>query len=464
MTSTTSMTDWLTNHIAHARWFGGKGRAFTVGDVRRVGTLPHPTGGGPNTTIDLARVTYDDGEADLYQLPLAFYPEPQDRLEHALIGTWHDPDFGLSHVYDAVHDRQAMALWLHAFARDQDGRPLQFHRLEGHDLDLNAHSTAFTGEQSNSSVAFGEDALLKVFRRITPGINPDIQIHEVLTRAGSDHVAALYGWLDTVDPETGVVIQLAMIQQFLRTASDGFELAKASVRNLYAEGDLYPHEVGGDFHGESERLGVAVAETHATLAAEFGTEVWDATRVADLADAMDARLRSAAAVVPQIEEYAESLQATFGQLRGLGELGVQRIHGDLHLGQTLRTVKGWKMVDFEGEPAKPLHERLLPDSVWRDVAGMLRSFDYAPAVVEQAAMESDSEGAAQRACRGRQWSDRNREAFLHAYAGRDLTSDERTVLNAYEADKAVYEAVYETRNRPAWVPIPLAGIARIAAA
>ena len=461
----TTTTDWLTPYLAHARWFGGKGRPFRVTEVRRIGVLPRPAGAGPNTTIDLARATYEDGDSDLYQLPLVFYAEPEDRLEHALIGTWEDPDFGPSYVYDAIYDRQAMALWLNAFATDQNhGDPLLFHRLEGHELDLSVHSTAFTGEQSNSSVAFGEDALLKVFRRVTPGVNPDVQIHDVLTRAGSDHVAALYGWLDTVDTETDAVIQLAMIQQFLRTASDGFELAKASVRNLFGEGDLHPHEVGGDFHGESERLGVALAETHATLAREFGTSAWAAAEVGDLAAAMDARLQSAAAVVPEIEAYAASLRATFGQLRSLGELAVQRIHGDLHLGQTLRTVKGWKLVDFEGEPAKPLQERLLPDSVWRDVAGMLRSFDYAPAVVEHAAMESDSEGASQRTFRGHEWSDRNREAFLHAYAGRDLTPDERTVLAAYEADKAVYEAVYETRNRPTWVGIPMAGIARIAAA
>ena len=451
--STAEIRSAVAAYIGRARWFGGKGRDFEVASLRRIGTVP---GDGPQVTIELAEVVFADGEVDLYQLPLVAYDEPQGRLEHALVGHWEGTTF-----YDALHDREAMALWLQAFAGKTDpAAGLLFHRLEGHEIDLTARSTLFSGEQSNSSVAFGEDAMMKVFRRVTPGVNPDVQIHDVLTQAGSDHVAALYGWLDTVDEETDSVIQLAMLQQFLRTASDGFELAKASVRNLFAEADLHPHEVGGDFAGESSRLGVALAETHATLQTSFGTGAVDTGSVAD---GMKVRLEAALAVVPELEAYAEPLRAAYQRLSHLESLVVQRIHGDLHLGQTLRTVKGWKLVDFEGEPAKPLHERMLPDSVWRDVAGMLRSFDYAPAVVEHTMAETDLEGADQRAFRAHQWCERNREAFLHAYAGRDLTAEDRAALAAYEADKAVYEAVYETRNRPAWVAIPLAGIARITA-
>ncbi len=126
-------------------------------------------------------------------------------------------------------------------------------------------------------------------------------------------------------------------------------------------------------------------------------------------------------------------------------------------------MKGWKIVDFEGEPAKPLGERLLPDSPWRDVAGMLRSFDYAPRVVERIVGEGDPEGADQRAYRAAEWAARNSDAFLEAYAGHELTEAEQTLLSAYLADKAVYETVYETRNRPTWVSIPLDAVARIGA-
>jgi len=446
--------------LTQARWFGGKGRDCTITEVRRVAEVPGgPADGGPRVAIDLAVVSYDDGDEDLYQLPLAFYAEPQGRLEHALIGQWDDPDFGPSYVYDAPHDREAMALWLRAFAEPPEPTSeLMFHRVPGHELDLEAHSTLFSGEQSNSSVRFGEDSLMKVFRRVTPGVNPDVQIHEVLTRAGSEHVAALYGWLDTIDDKSDAVIQLAMLQQFLRTASDGFELAKASVRDLFAEADLHADEVGGDFAGEAARLGTAVADVHQMLRTTFGV---DTAEPSSLAESMTARLDAALDVVPELADYADLLRGAFDALTGLDDVEVQRIHGDLHLGQTLRTVKGWKIVDFEGEPAKPLAERMLPDSVWRDVAGMLRSFDYAPHVVERAAAEGDDVGAYQRSYRGAEWSDRNRTSFVTAYAGRDLTDTEQALLGAYEADKAVYEAVYESRNRPTWVNIPLAAIARL---
>jgi maltokinase len=345
---------------------------------------------------------------------------------------------------------------------------VEIHRVPGHDLDLEAHSTLFSGEQSNSSVAFGDDSLMKVFRKITPGSNPDISIHEVLTRAGSDHVAALYGWLDTSasedesegDPD-GPVLELAMLQQFLRTASDGWDLALASVRNLFAEADLHADEVGGDFAAESARLGEALAETHRSLAEHFPVEDRSSEDLAALAAAMDERLDAALAVVPDLAPYADDLRRSFAAVRELPGVRVQRIHGDLHLGQTLRTVRGWKIVDFEGEPAKPLAERALPDSPWRDVAGMLRSFDYAPRVVERTWGEDLDDATEQRSYRAGEWSDRNREAFLTAYASRDLTAEERTLLEAYVADKAVYETVYETRNRPAWVGIPLAAVARI---
>ncbi len=342
---------------------------------------------------------------------------------------------------------------------------LHFERIPGHELDLTTHSTLLSGEQSNSSVAFGEDSLLKLFRRITPGRNPDISVHEVLTRAGSDHVAALYGWLEAPSEGEGEdVLQLAMLQQFLRTASDGWELALASVRNLFAEGDLHADEVGGDFAGEAARLGVALRETHETLAEHFPRRTRDAAEQAELAAAMHARLDAAARIVPELAAHAGQLEEVFDRVTGLTDVTIQQIHADLHLGQTLRTVKGWKIVDFEGEPAKPLAERVLPDSPWRDVAGMLRSFDYAPRVVERTYGDSEPSGADQRAFRAAEWSKRNRAVFLEAYAGRSLTPDEETLLAAYVADKAVYEAVYEARNRPTWVSIPLDAIAEVVAA
>jgi maltokinase len=447
----------LTDFIEGARWFGGKGRGGEVTGVRRVGLVAEKD---PRVAVDLAEVTYPDGDVEVYQVPLALYTDPEHRLDHAFVGWWEDPEVGWTHAYDAVHDREAMAAYLRAFAFPPDG-PLTFHRLPGEELDPTAQSTPFTGEQSNSSVAFGEQALLKIFRRVTPGTNPDIEIHEVLTRAGSDNVAALYGWLElSTDSASGAgeQLQLGMLQQFLRTASDGWELALTSVRNLFAEADLYADEVGGDFAGEAHRLGEAVARIHELLAEHFPTVARTADDHRALASAMTGRLDAALEVVPELAPHAGQLRQLFDAVGAITSDTAQRVHGDLHLGQTLRTAKGWKIVDFEGEPAKPLAERVVPDSPWRDVAGMLRSFDYAPRVAAMTAAATGDDGSEQRAFRAAEWSARNQAAFLEMYAGRELTADEQTLLAAYVADKAVYECVYEARNRPTWLSIPMAAL------
>jgi maltokinase len=493
----------LSEYLEGARWFGGKGRGLRVTGVRRLGVIAEKE---PRVVVDLAEVSYADGGTDLYQVPLALYADPEHRLDHAFVGWWEDPDAGWTHAYDAVHDREAMGAYLRAFAYPPDG-PVEFHRLPGEELDATATSTPFTGEQSNSSVAFGEQALLKIFRRITPGTNPDIEIHDVLTRAGSENVAALLGWIEcnvsggfeTVaerppqpadqvaerppqpadqvaerppqpadqvagrpphPAERSATLHLAMLQQFLRTASDGWELALTSVRNLFAEADLYADEVGGDFAGEAQRLGEAVGQTHALLAEHFPTGARTAADHAELARAMTERLEAAVAVVPGLTEHAAALRDLFAAVASIDAAEIQRVHGDLHLGQTLRTAKGWKIVDFEGEPAKPLAERVLPDSPWRDVAGMLRSFDYAPRVAAMTASATGDDGSEQRAFRAAEWSARNQAAFLESYAGRELTGDEQTLLAAYVADKAVYECVYEARNRPTWLSIPMAALSQ----
>ncbi|WP_017935548.1 maltokinase N-terminal cap-like domain-containing protein [Nocardioides sp. Iso805N] len=471
------------DYLGRTRWFGGKGRPFTVGDILVIGEVPGRVEDSPYVVVHLVEVQYGDVDpsagagqepaTELYQIPLAFYEHPQGRLDHAFVGWWEDPDYGWVHAYDALHDREAMACWQRAFHAASTGHidpdsDLQFHRLPGHDLDLDAHSALFSGHQSNSSVAYGEDAIMKVFRKVTPGVNPDIQIHEVLTNVGSTHIADLYGWLDAVVDlgEGPTTVQLAMLQRFLRTASDGWDLALASVRNLFAEPEVHASESGGDFAAEAARLGEALAEVHRDLATHFPVERRGRDAAVALAGAMRARLESAMAAVPELAPYGEALGAVFDRVAELDELDVQRIHGDLHLGQTLRTSLGWKIVDFEGEPAKPLAERLLPDSPWRDVAGMLRSFDYAPhAVLHQQPdinPSNVSDLEEQLANRANEWANRARNHFVVAYGG-DLTPEQRILLDAYVADKAVYETVYEARNRPTWIDIPLEAVARIGA-
>jgi maltokinase len=441
--------------IADARWFGGKGRSFQVTGTRRLHV-------SPDVAVELVELSFEDGATETYQVPVSYFPGEQIMLHHALIGEWDEPELGHVFAYDALHDHAAMSVWLHAFAEGRSTDEVAFHRVGDHALDTEARSTLFTGEQSNSSVAFGDESLMKLFRRVTPGRNPDIEILAALSKAGNDHVATLYGWVETTT-EAGELLQLGILQQFLRTASDGWELALASLRNLYAEDVATAREAGGDLGSEAHRLGVAVAEMHVSLAEAFPTESWDHSHLAELAEAMSSRLDAAIEVVPELEKHARGLRSIFDAVRHTDRPVVaQRVHGDLHLGQTLRTVKNWKIIDFEGEPAKSLEERCRPDSPWRDVAGMLRSFDYAAELSridhEQATGDVDAHDQE----RAREWTARNLAAFLAGYRDASGTEVDQVLLNAYAADKAVYEAVYEARNRPTWLPIPLAALSRLA--
>ena len=437
----------LHDYLSRARWFGGKGREFEVKEQRSVPLTE-------STWIELIEVSYPTGDQECFQLPLVAYDWPQDRLSHALI------EFVDGHaIYDAVHDREAMAVWLKGFAQRTRNGGLEFHLIGEPDLDLTAHSTLFQGEQSNSSVTFGESSQLKVFRKVTPGVNPDVEILEALTTADCPHIAALYGWVSLRDGDD--TIHLAILQEFIRTATEGWQVALASVRDLLAEGDLHPDEVGGDFAGEAHRLGMSICEIHLTMRNEMGEWTTDGT---SLATSMLARLDSAITAQPLIAEFRDQLSEMFNRMQDIEEpIVTQRIHGDLHLGQTLRDTMAWKVVDFEGEPAKPLAHRQLPDSPWRDVAGMLRSFDYA---ARAAADDVDPMGnaATQAQYRAAEWRARNQAAFLAGYTeslGRELTPWEDTLLEAYAADKTIYEAVYETRNRPDWLHIPLDALRRI---
>lgn len=474
----------LEDYLVRTRWFGGKGRPFRVTAVRALAGLSAGEA-GPDVTVHLVTVDYSDEEGgrEFYQVPLAAYAEINDRIGHAYVGeTWVDGN--VRHLYDAIHDRDAMALWLDGFvAAEQDGVAerggLRFRRVsEGRALDPGLRSSPLTGEQSNSSLRYDDSAIMKLFRKVSAGVNPDIEIHQELTRGGSDHIAELYGWVEI--ELDGELFHLAMLQEFFRTAADGFELATSSVRTVLADVDQSVVDSGGDFAGEAARLGEALAEIHATLRERFPAERRGPDATKALAGAMAARLDRALDTVPDIQPFAPALRSAYDAVAALDGLDVQRVHGDLHLGQALRTSHGWRIVDFEGEPGRPFAERALPDSPWRDVAGMLRSFDYAPGVVEMSsgpahAAEEDEE-ASLRAEREREWSERARNSFLEAYAaalgsGEDapegtgiLSERHRVLLEAYEADKAVYEAVYEKRNRPSWVVIPVAAIARLGGA
>ncbi|MGI8879263.1 MAG: maltokinase N-terminal cap-like domain-containing protein [Jatrophihabitans sp.] len=437
--------------LPQQRWFAGKSRNIVEARPTLLAILPSEPA---EVRLWLVAVHYRDGGTETYQLPLLQREQFDDSLGHAFVGVV-DGRF----CYDALWDKSATPAWLRGIAAETTAAPLQFHRNAKIDeIPVDAPSLVLSGEQSNTSAVFGDSAIMKVFRRIESGQNPDIEIHEALSNAGAHHIARLLGYLDAELPGGGRA-SLAMLQEFMTTATDGWELAKISVRDLMAEADLHAEEAGGDFAGEAYRLGQTTAAVHTELAAAFGTSTLGTAELAERAAAMSVRLDEALREVAQLEPAEEGLRATYQALADAAPLTVQRIHGDLHLGQMLRTAQRWIMLDFEGEPAKTIVERRAPDSPLRDVAGMLRSFDYA------ANHQSiDSGSTPQRDYRAREWSERNSDTFCAGYAeaaGHD-PRDQATLLASFEADKAVYETLYEARNRPTWLPVPVASLDRIA--
>jgi maltokinase len=439
--------------LPERRWFGGKGRGIRSVKVMSQTCLRE---GDPSLHQVLIEVSYGDGQPEIYQVPVGIASTIPEQLSSVEIG-----HVGGKVAYDALHDAEFTQLLLQLIAADANVYDLAFRRglptADGAPIDIDLHGRALGSEQSNSSLLYGEAYVLKMFRRLVPGVNPDLEITRALALAGSAAVPRPLGWIE--GPVRGVDTTFALLQPYLRLATDGWALATTSVRDLFGEADLHAAEVGGDFASEAERLGSVTAQVHTALAASFPTETAGRPQLRKLAAAMVERAREAAAAVPELEPFVEPLEVAFGELATLQDgVAMQRIHGDLHLGQVLRTDSGWTVLDFEGEPAKPLASRIALDSPLRDVAGMLRSFDYAARH-----LLADSTADAQLAYRASEWAERNREAFCDGYAeaaGSDPRKSD-VLLRSYELDKAVYEVLYEARNRPTWLPIPLAAIERL---
>jgi maltokinase len=441
--------DALRAWLPRQRWFGSKSR--DIAGARVVESVPLPAGDAMSIIVACVDVHFHTGTHETYQLVLALGPAGEGAQPIAQVD-------GVS-VSDALADPRAAAALGRLFG-DQA-------RAEGPTASVAFHWTdemqrpsggsdvrPMGAEQSNSSLVIDSALVMKAFRRLEPGDNPELEMLRFLTARGFPHVAALGGWYevesDVMDATLGVV------QRFVEGGRDGWELTldepAASEPRL-------------------RDLGAVIGAMHAALGSDpsdpaFAPEELDAERLSLLIATVDEQVRRAFGALPPdraaLAPIAGRGEAVRERLRARSHLGaggrVIRHHGDLHLGQTLLADAGWIVLDFEGEPARPLPERRRKQSPLRDVAGMLRSIAYVTSAAEIQRGARVPEG----------WEERSRAAFLEGYlAAVDpalLPPGEvatRQLLSIFELEKVVYELRYELDNRPDWVGIPVAGIVRL---
>ncbi|BBB00266.1 putative pep2 protein [Actinacidiphila reveromycinica] len=453
-----SLDPLLRRWLPRQRWFAGKG--LPIGEFRLAAATELVPPGGRLGPLGLLHVLVDVEQPgrppDCYQLLLGAHPLLPSALVRAALGpAVGGPYDGLT-LYDAPHDPRMAAILLERLKLPGRSGTLRFTTEPTADFPPGLTPRVSTAEQSNTSVVYGDRYILKLFRRVSPGSNPDLELSLALARAGSRRVAEPVAWFEALDgdadaPDGGEAsaggrepTTLGVLQRFLPGSSDGWALALARVAE------------DGDFRAEAAALGRATAEVHRALASALPVHRLDGGALERMAAAMTRRLEETAAEVPAVRPHTGALRAAYDDLAKLGAGGsaggavvAQRIHGDLHLGQALRGPDGeWVLIDFEGEPARPLAERRRPAPPVQDVAGMLRSFDYAA--------HHSGNGP---------WAARHRAAFCSGYADVAGTDprEHPVLIRAFETDKAVYEARYEARHRPAWLPIPLSALARLAA-
>ena len=456
--------------MGRQRWYAGKG---TSPSMRRLASwrLGDPAGEVGVEVLIVADVS--QSAPVVYQVPLTYRSAPVPELEPALVGVMEHSVLGTRWVYDAPHDPVYAAQLLELV----QGRVRAESSSASGEFDDTIVATpgpawsrsvtvqdsrVLSGEQSNTSVilqTIDADGVLvpvivKVFRMLSPGENPDVVLQSALIEHGSSRVPAVVGsvagqWPEPDGPDAPgtqggrtAYGHFVFAQEFLPGVEDAWRVALAAVR------------ANKDFTGPARALGEATAEVHAMLADALGTGETLPEVAHEIVSGMRDRYAAAAAEVGALHDHDEAVSTIFDAAEQVSWPALQRIHGDYHLGQVLLKADGrWVLLDFEGEPLRPLVERSQPDQRIRDIAGMLRSFDYAGGAIEHSSTAN-----------ARDWVTRAQQSFLDGYAansGED-PRERPALLAAFELDKAMYEVVYEIRNRPSWVDIPLAAIERLA--
>jgi maltokinase len=440
--------------IVGQRWFGSKAREVAhIGVIEAVPLRSEP----PELVLALVEARFGEGTHETYQVPIGLRPSSEGWAERVIYET------GEWTFYDALADPAAGRELLHRMRSGSvetvEEGTLRFRWAEaaGAELGGTVDVRPVGVEQSNSSIVFGETLILKAFRRVEPGVNPELELLRFLTERGFPNIAALAGWYEFegrfVDATLGI------LQEFLAGARDGWELALA--------------EVGSDPDAFLERLralGEVTGELHTALGSDsanpdFAPDEPSQEALSLLTADVDEQIERIFVDLPETDAVAPIMgrgQDVREKLQALSHIGaggrVIRTHGDYHLGQTMLADRGWVILDFEGEPARPLPERRLKRSPLRDVAGMLRSFSYvvAGARLLRGVDVSDD------------WEEQARTVFLEGYYDRVELSllppgeaPTRQLLSVFELEKAVYELRYELNNRPDWVGIPVAGIVRL---
>jgi maltokinase len=428
----------LISFVTAQRWFGSKTREVVHAKLIDSAVLRDAD---PRCAIELVELDFGSGLHESYQLLRVLDGDEPDGLNEPALAR------------ELVHAMRA-GVTLHG----ADG-VLEFRRVEGFaGLGRELVTARPIGtEQSNSSIVFDEELILKAFRRLEPGINPELELLRFLTEHGFENIAALGGWYAYSGKQMDAT--LGVLQQFVE-GEDGWELALGELASA-------PRR----FVGRLRRLGEVSGRMHSVLGSDssdpnFSPEEPSVESLGLLTATVDEQIERIFLELPEendaldpIRGRGEEVRDHLRMLTHAGSVGrVIRTHGDYHLGQTLYAANDWVILDFEGEPARGLAERRRKRSPLRDVAGMLRSFAYAASASELQRSVVAPEG----------WEHEAREEFL---AGYRETADPtllpvgeeamRRLLTVFELEKAVYELRYELDNRPDWVRIPVAGIVRL---